>query len=159
MVALCGYPWQKEASDKAKGSGLSDESYFPNPTSRVGSRHSRQPQSCGFHCQFHTRHWGWAGGPWTGIPRLFRNLSKMDQRLSLPMYATDIVGWNHQIFSQKAPLQAGWLSGDYSAGTGEDKEDIIHVTSAAAPNSELSPKARLPYACITGYATTPPFTQ
>ena len=33
---------------------------------------------------------------------------------------------------------------------------ILHLPGTASPTSELSSKARLPYACITGYATTPP---
>ena len=35
-------------------------------------------------------------------------------------------------------------------------QEILHQFSIALPTSELSSKARLPYACITGYATTPP---
>ena len=35
-------------------------------------------------------------------------------------------------------------------------QEILHLSSTASPTSELSSKARLPYARITGYATTPP---
>ena len=38
-----------------------------------------------------------------------------------------------------------------------DCEEIIHLPSTASPTSGLSSKARLPCACITGYATTPPY--
>ena len=43
-------------------------------------------------------------------------------------------------------------------GTGADAiKYLLHLSSTASPTSELSSKARLPYACcITGYTTTPP---
>ena len=35
-------------------------------------------------------------------------------------------------------------------------QEILHLPSTTSPTSELTSKARLPYACITGYATTQP---
>ena len=35
-------------------------------------------------------------------------------------------------------------------------QEIRHLPDTASPTSELSSKARLPYACITGYATSLP---
>ena len=63
---------------------------------------------------------------------------------------------NYQILSQKNPLQAVGLLLWLEARRHLYRQEILHLSSTASPTSELSSKARLPYACLTWYTITSP---
>ena len=111
-----------------------------------------------------THHWLSCSQTCSRALRLVWEIMKRYPRINLGPFANGPSGnqtgdphftsrWNHQILSQDQ-LQAVdlllWL------GARRHWCRCRKYYICPAPTSELSSKARLPYACITGYATTPP---
>ena len=89
-------------------------------------------------------------------PRPFRNWSSRESNRRPPHF---ISRGNRQILTQKNPLQEVGLllwPGGRMHWRRRNKE-ILHPPSTASPAFKLSSKSGLPYNCITGYATTPPY--